>query len=93
MSMSFKDGLEKCIDYLRIQYESSSATEDEAESIEEYLQAINAALDVIEYYEGCSEIIKAKEGAKYIKDISEAWYKMQTARIGERFGIGYDNEK
>lgn len=109
MSMSYKDDVERCIEYLCGQRASlegfeegenyecfkkwqAMPDEEKWEELEEFCRALRAAMDTIAYYEGCSAIIKAKEGAEYVKEIGEKWYKMVTAQIGEKFGIGFETK-
>ena len=75
--MSYKDTLEKCIEY--ICDEKKSLEKDELwdensaklyEELDAYCGAIRGALEVIEYYEGCSAIVKAREGEQFVKYIA-----------------------
>lgn len=95
-----KDDCWRCLEYLCKEKESLLKDEqwDESrsqlyEELEEYCRAIHDALETIEYYEGCSAIVKAKEGADYIKSIGMEWFKAKTAAINEKLGIGYEKEE
>ena len=86
------EGFEEGENYEHFREWQEKPDEDKWESLVEFTKAVRAALEMISYYEGCSAIIKAKEGAEYIKDIGEQWYRTVTAPIGERFGIGFKSK-
>ena len=99
MSMSYKADCRECIEYLAKEKESLEKDElwDESSSelyadLDSYQRAIHAALETIEYYEGCSAILKAKEGAEYVEAIGMEWYHMQKAIINEKLGLGFRDD-
>ena len=83
------EGFEEGESYEHFKEWQKKPDEDKWESLVEYTKAVRAALEMISYYETCSAIIKAKEGPEYVENIGREYYKMMTAPIGERFGIGF----
>ena len=92
MSMSYKDDLERCIEYLckeRDDLEKAGPWNmeiaDRYEEIIKYCRAIRGALDVIDYYEGCEAILKAQQGEAFVEKLGKDWYKAKASVIKERY--------
>ena len=100
MSMSYKDDLNRLVEYLNKEKDSlvndelwDKSSEALYEELEEYRRAIFGALDTIKYYEERETILKTQHGSEFIEKLDEDWFTLRKAFIDERFGIGFEQKK
>lgn len=100
MSMSYKDDLNRLVEYLDKEQDSlvndelwDKSSDELYEELEEYRRAIIGALDTIKYYEERETILKTQHGSEFIEKLDADWFALRKAFIDERFGIGFEQKK
>ena len=100
MSMSYKDDLNRLVEYLNKEKDSlvndgpwDKSSEALYEELEEYRRAIFGALDTIKYYEEREAILKAQHGSEFIEKLDADWFALRKAFIAEQTGIGFERQE
>lgn len=100
MSMSYKDDLNRLVEYLNKEQDSlvndgpwDDSSDALYEELEEYSRAIFGALDTIKYHEEREAILKAQHGSEFMEKLDADWFVLRKAFIDERFGIGFEQKK
>lgn len=100
MSMSYKDDLNRLVEYLDKEQDSlvndelwDKSSEALYEELEEYRRAIFGALDTIKYYEERETILKTQHGSEFIEKLDEDWFALRKAFIAEHTGIGFERQE
>lgn len=100
MSMSYKDDLNRLVEYLNKEKDSlvndepwDNSSEALYEELEEYRRAIFGALDTIKYYEEREAILKAQHGSEFMGKLDADWFALRKAFIAEHTGIGLERQK
>lgn len=100
MSMSYKDDLNRLVEYLNKEKDSlvndepwDNSSEALYEELEEYRRAIFGALDTIKYYEEREAILKAQHGSEFMGKLDADWFALRKAFIAEHTGIGLERQE
>ena len=100
MSMSYKDDLNRLVEYLNKEKDSlvndelwDKSSEALYEELEEYRRAIFGALDTIKYYEEREAILKAQHGSEFMGKLDADWFALRKAFIAEHTGIGFERQE
>ena len=100
MSMSYKDDLNRLVEYLNKEKDSlvndelwDNSSEALYEELEEYRRAIFGALDTIKYYEEREAILKAQHGSEFMGKLDADWFALRKAFIAEHTGIGFERQE
>ena len=100
MSMSYKDDLNRLVEYLDKEQDSlvndelwDKSSEALYEELEEYRRAIFGALDTIKYYEEREAILKAQHGSEFMGKLDADWFALRKAFIAEHTGIGFERQE
>ena len=100
MSMSYKDDLNRLVEYLNKEKDSlvndelwDKSSEALYEELEEYRRAIFGALDTIKYYEEREAILKAQHGSEFMEKLDADWFALRKAFIAEHTGIGFERQE
>lgn len=100
MSMSYKDDLNRLVEYLNKEKDSlvndgpwDNSSDAIYEELEEYRRAIFGALDTIKYYEEREAILKAQHGSEFIEKLDADWFALRKAFIAEHTGIGFERQE
>lgn len=100
MSMSYKEDLNRLVEYLTQEKDSlardgrwNKSSVERYEELEEYRRAIFGALDTIKYYEERETILKAQHGSVFIEKLDQDWFAMRKALTNERLGIGFEQQE
>ena len=100
MSMSYKDDLNRLVEYLNKEKDSlvndepwDNSSEALYEELEEYRRAIFGALDTIKYYEEREAILKAQHGSEFMGKLDADWFALRKAFFAEHTGIGLERQE
>lgn len=100
MSMSYKDDLNRLVEYLNKEKDGlvndepwDNSSEALYEDLEEYRRAIFGALDTIKYYEEREAILKAQHGSEFMGKLDADWFALRKAFIAEHTGIGLERQE
>lgn len=100
MSMSYKDDLNRLVEYLDKEQDRlvndgpwDKSSDALYEELDEYRQAIFGALDTIKYYEEREAILKAQHGSEFIEKLDADWFALRKAFIAEHTGIGLERQE
>lgn len=100
MSMSYKDDLNRLVEYLNKEKDSlvndgpwDNSSDALYEELEEYRRAIFGALDTIKYYEEREAILKAQHGSEFMGKLDADWFALRKAFIAEHTGIGFERQE
>lgn len=100
MSMSYKDDLNRLVEYLNKEKDSlardgrwNKSSVELYEELEEYRRAIFGALDTIKYYEEREAILKAQHGSEFMGKLDADWFALRKAFIAEHTGIGFERQE
>ena len=100
MSMSYKDDLNRLVEYLDKEQDRlvndelwDKSSDELYEELEVYRRAIIGALDTIKYYEERETILKTQHGSEFIEKLDADWFALRKAFIDERFGIGFERQE
>ena len=100
MSMSYKDDLNRLVEYLNKEKDSmvndelwDKSSEALYEELEEYRRAIFGALDTIKYHEEREAILKAQHGSEFMEKLDADWFALRKAFFAEHTGIGLERQK
>lgn len=100
MSMSYKDDLNRLVEYLNKEKDSlvndelwDKSSEALYEELEEYRRAIFGALDTIKYHEEREAILKAQHGSEFMEKLDADWFALRKAFFAEHTGIGLERQE